>query len=91
NGAYWRAAPAISEVVIKQTKDAVAQAQMLQSGAADIAMQVDGETAKTIKGGNVVVSTIPSYNYVYIALSPGAKSNTVKLTPEVREAIAAAL
>ncbi|MFX6273727.1 ABC transporter substrate-binding protein, partial [Acinetobacter baumannii] len=51
NGAYWRAAPAISEVVIKQTKDAVAQAQMLQSGAADIAMQVDGETAKTIKGG----------------------------------------
>ncbi len=91
NGAYWRTAPALSEVVIKQTKDAVAQAQMLQSGAADIAMQVDGETAKTIKGGDVVVNTIPSYNYVYVALSPGAKSNAVKLTPEVREAIAAAL
>jgi peptide/nickel transport system substrate-binding protein len=38
-----------------------------------------------------VVEKVPSYNFVYIALSPGAKANTVKLTPEVREAISIAI
>lgn len=91
NENYWRKAPAVPEVVFRQVKDAVAQAQMLQSGAADIAMQIDPETAKTLEGSNVTVEQVPSYNYVYIALSPGAKANTVKLTPEVREAISIAI
>ena len=30
---------------------------------------------------------MPSYNFIYLALSPGAKANKVKLTPDVREAI----
>ena len=34
---------------------------------------------------------MPSFNFVYVALSPGAKGNEVKLTPEIREAIALAL
>lgn len=91
NENYWRKAPAVPEVVFRQVKDAVAQAQMLQSGAADIAMQIDPETAKTLQGSNVTVEKVPSYNFVYIALSPGAKANTVKLTPEVREAISIAI
>ena len=40
--------PPIAEIVIDETADAVSQAQMLQSGAADIAMQIDPDTAKTI-------------------------------------------
>lgn len=88
---YWRKLPAVPQVVFRQVKDAVAQAQMLQSGAADIAMQIDPETAKTLEGTSVVVERVPSYNFVYIALSPGAKANTVKLTPEVREAISLAI
>lgn len=91
NPAYWRKAAAVPEVVFRQVKDAVAQAQMLQSGSADIAMQIDPETAKTLTGPNVVVEQVPSFNFVYIALSPGAKANTVKLTPEVREAISVAI
>ncbi|WP_142781847.1 ABC transporter substrate-binding protein [Agrobacterium sp. T29] len=91
NDSYWRKAPAVPEVVFRQVKDAVAQAQMLQSGSADIAMQIDPETAKTLEGSNVTVEKVPSYNFVYIALSPGAKANTVKLTPEVREAISIAI
>ena len=34
---------------------------------------------------------MPSFNFVYVALSPGAKGNTVQLTKEVREAIGYAL
>ncbi|MCQ4628706.1 ABC transporter substrate-binding protein [Shinella sp. CPCC 100929] len=91
NENYWRKAPVLPEVIFRQVKDAVAQAQMLQSGSADIAMQIDPETAKTLEGSDVVVEKVPSYNFVYIALSPGAKANTVKLTPEVREAISIAI
>ena len=91
NDAYWSTAPAIGEVVIKQTKDAVAQAQMLESGAADIAMQIDPDTAKTISSDNVVVTTAPSFNFVYVALSPGAKDNKVPLSPKIREAVGYAL
>lgn len=91
NENYWRDKPAIGEIVIKQTKDAVAQAQMLESGAADIAMQIDPDTAKTIRSDDVVVSTVPSFNFVYVALSPGAKGNKVPLSREIREAIGYAL
>lgn len=91
NEKYWGKAPAVPEVVFRQVKDAVAQAQMLQSGSADIAMQIDPETAKTLAGSQIVVEQVPSYNFVYVALSPGAKANTFKLTPDVREAISLAI
>ena len=91
NPKYWGAKPAVDEVVIKQVKDAVTQAQMLESGAADIAMQVDPDTAKSVRSPDVKIETVPSYNFVYVALSPGAKSNKVKLTKTVREAFGHAL
>jgi peptide/nickel transport system substrate-binding protein len=91
NPNYKRSKVGISEIVIKETKDAVAQAQLLASGDADIAMQIDPDTAKTIQSDKVSISSVPSYNFVYVAISPGAKGNTVKLSKEVREAIGYAL
>ena len=91
NPNYKRTKVGVSEVVIKNTKDAVAQAQLLESGGADIAMQIDPDTAKTVKSDSVAIETVPSYNFVYVAVSPGAKGNTVKLTKEVRQAIGYAL
>ncbi|GAA5665842.1 hypothetical protein Brsp07_04349 [Brucella sp. NBRC 14130] len=91
NEKYWGEAAKVGEVVIRQVKDAVAQAQMLENGSADIAMQIDPETAKTIRNPDVKIDSIHSYNFIYIALSPGAKSNEVPLTPEVREAISTAI
>jgi len=92
NDQYWRRdVSVVPAVVFRQVKDAVAQAQMLQSGAVDIAMQVDPETAKTLRTRNVTVEHVPSYNFVYLALSPVAKSNTVQMTPQVREAISLAI
>lgn len=92
NDAYWGANKAqVPEVVIRQVKDAVAQAQMLQSGTVDIAQQIDPETAKSLEGSKVVVEKEPSLNFVYVVLSPGAKGNAVPLTPQVREAISSAI
>jgi len=91
NDAYWRAAPGVPEVVFRQVKDAVSQAQMLQSGAVDIAMQIDPETAKSLDGSDIKVDRPASFNFIYMTLSPGAKANAVPLTPEVREAISLAV
>lgn len=92
NENYWKTAPHVAAVVIRHVKDAVAQAQMLQSGSADIAQQIDPDTSKSLAGNpDITVKTEPSFNFVYLALAPGAKSNTVQLSPEVREAISLAI
>ncbi|CAN0487256.1 unnamed protein product, partial [Phaeothamnion confervicola] len=90
NPEYKRTKVAIPDIVIKHTKDAVTQAQLLESGNADIAMQIDPDTAKTLKMDNLNVETIPSYNFLYLALAPGAKG-APKLTKEIRQAIGYAL
>ena len=91
NEKYWGAKPAIRLVVIKEVKDAVSQAQMIESGMVDIATQIDTDTAKSIKSSDVVIKSLPSFNFVYVGLVPGSKNNKVPLTPKVREAIALAL
>jgi peptide/nickel transport system substrate-binding protein len=86
NPAFWGTKPAIGEVVMRQVKESASQAQMLENGAADIAMQLDPDTAKALTSPDVTYSLIPSFNFLYFALSPGAKG-APKLTPEIREAM----
>ena len=91
NDSYSGTASPFAEVVITQVQDSVSQAQALESGAADIAMQVDADTAASIGSGDVTTEIVPSFNYVYIALSPGAETGGEFLTPPVREAISLAI
>ncbi len=91
NENYWGAKPAVSQVVIREVKDAVSQAQMIESGMADIATQIDTDTAKSIKSDDVMVKSLPSFNFVYLGLIPGAKNNKVPMTLKLREAISYAL
>lgn len=91
NDSYWARKPAFAETVIRQAQDSVAQSQMLESGDADIAMQVDFDTAKSLSNPEVATEIVPSFNFLYIGLGAGAKSNAVPLTPDVREAIASAI
>lgn len=91
NDAYHGAAPAFAEVVVTQISDAVSQAQALETGQADIAMQIDPDTAQSIRSGDVVTEIVPSYNFVYVGFLPGAKGMAEVLTPEVREALALAI
>lgn len=91
NEKYWGKKPTISEIVIHETADAVSQAQALQGGSADIAMQIDPDTAKTISSPDLTLQTVPSYNFIYVVFSPGAEGNKVPLTKEVRQALAYAI
>lgn len=91
NDKYWGDKPALKEVIIKQVKDAVTQRQQLETGDADIAMQIDPDTAKKISNKSVTIKEVPSFNFVYIALSPGAKDNKIDLNPKIREAVRSAL
>ena len=91
NPNYWREAPDAETIVFREVEDAVAQMQALQSGSVDIAMQVDPDTAETVQSPEVVTELVPSFNFVYIALSPGAKDLEVELSQPVREAIASAI
>lgn len=91
NPNYKRSKVNIADVVMKHTKDAVAQAQMLESGAADVAMQIDADTAKNLPADKVTATTVPSFNFIYVAVSPGAKGNKVPLSKEIRQAISLAL
>ena len=91
NSNFWGEDAPIGEVVIKHTSAAVSQAQMLQSGAADIAMQIDPDTAKMlVDSPDITIETVPSYNFIYVVFGPGAE-NKVPLEKNVREALAYAL
>lgn len=91
NENYWGKKPAVGEFIFLQSKDAVSQTQLLESGSADIAMQVDPTTAKNITNEDIVVETKPSFNMVYLAVSPGAKNLPHPLDAKIREAIASAI
>jgi peptide/nickel transport system substrate-binding protein len=93
NKNYWRDPAPISTVVVKQAETAAAQAQMLQTGDADIAMQIDPITVKSLEGvDGVTVDTIHSFNFLYLGLAEGTTTGTTApLTADVRKAISMAI
>lgn len=89
NPNYWGPDPGpyYTTVIMKQTVNAITQGQMLTTGAADISMEIDPITAKNVSGP-VTLKRVPSYNFIYLGLIPGATSNTsVPLDPKIRQAI----
>lgn len=91
NDSYWGEEPAFSEIVVTQIQDAVSQAQALETGQVDIAMQIDPDTAQSIRSDEVTTEVVPSFNFLYIGFIPGAKGMSEVLTPEVRQALALAI
>lgn len=91
NDTYFGKLAGVSEVILQQSKGGVGQLQLVESGNADIAMQVDPTTAKGINSTDIEVNSQPSLNMVYVALSPGAKGVPVPMNGKVREAIARAI
>lgn len=89
NPKYWATPAPIKRIVVKQAETAAGQAQMLQSGDADMAMQIDPVTAKSLQGrAGLTVKTIPSFNFFWLGMSPNIKSNTqAPLNDNIRKAI----
>ncbi len=90
NDSYYGAKANFPEVIIKETPSAVTQRQQLEQGAVDIAMQLSADVAAGMSGPDVTVEQVPSFNFVYLALSEKAVGGEA-LTPAVREAIRLAL
>ena len=90
NDNYWGTKAHFPEVIMKETPQAVTQRQQLEQGAVDIAMQISSDVAKGMAGPDINVKQVKSFNYVYLALSQGAKGGQA-LTPDVRQAIRMAL
>ncbi len=87
NQNYWGDAANVKNIIIKETVEAVAQRQLLETGDADLAMQLNADLTEGI-GGGIEVENIPSFNFVYIALWPGTELNPdIDLNKEVRTAI----
>jgi peptide/nickel transport system substrate-binding protein len=94
NPHYWGPKPFFTRIVMKQTQTAASQAQLLQSGEADIAMQLNPVTAASIKGqSGITVATFPSFNVLWIGMSSEVKNQYVQgpMTLKVRKAILAAI
>lgn len=91
NDAYYGEAPDFSEIVVTQVNDAVSQLQALETGQADIAMQVDPDTAASSRTEDVETEIVPSFNYVYVGFVPGAEGMKDVLTNDVRKALSLAI
>ena len=94
NPHYWGQKPYFTRIVMKQTQTAASQAQLLQSGEANIAMQLNPVTAQSVKGqSGISVATFPSFNVLWIGMSAEPKNQYVQgpMTLKVRKAILAAI
>ncbi len=92
NDEYWGDPTPFPSVTLRQVKDATTQLQQLQQGDVDIAMQISFDSVGQLEGDeNVTTEIVDSYNYVYLALSPGAAGGEDLSDPLVREAITKAL
>jgi peptide/nickel transport system substrate-binding protein len=94
NPNYWEQKPYFSRVIMKQTTTSASQAQLLQSGEADIAMQLNPVTAASLKGtSGIKLTTIPSFNQLWIAMSAQLTNSYAPqpMSLDVRKAIADAI
>ncbi|MDQ2068201.1 ABC transporter substrate-binding protein [Xinfangfangia sp. CPCC 101601] len=91
NDSYFGDKAKVEAVTLVQSKDAASQLQLVQSGGADLAMQVDALTAAQVQDDRVKVLSMPSQALIYLALAPGAKGLDVPLNAKIRQAISHAI
>ncbi len=89
NPHFWGAKPTYAEITLVNAPTASTQAQLLQGGEVDIALNIDPTTAKTLKSDtSLTVQETPSLNLIMLCLNnktPGLSN------PRVRQAIAYAI
>jgi peptide/nickel transport system substrate-binding protein len=92
NPNYWAQQPSFDKVTVKEVSEPAAQLQQLQQGDIDIAMNVSFDSLDQLKSNpNLATSVNDSFNFVYIALSPGVPGGEALQNPKVRDAIRSAI
>ena len=85
---YWGEAPAFETVVLEDIRDASTQAQLVERGDIDIAMDIEPDTAASLEGKDgVKVVTEPSFNINYLAMNHKSKDAPELADERVRKAI----
>ena len=88
NAYYWRGEPAFSSVVFRHVPDATAQAQMLQQGDVDFAMNLDPDTAKQLEGKpGVMLDKDLSLSMIYLAFNTRPEVSEVTSNLAFRKAV----
>jgi peptide/nickel transport system substrate-binding protein len=88
NPNYWGPKANFESVTIKQVSEPAAQLQQLQQGDIDIAQNISFDSVDQVKADNNLTASIEdSYNFVYLALSPGVPGGEALMNPKVRQAI----
>lgn len=88
NENYWGTPAAFPRVTIKQVKDSSSQLQQLQQGDIDVAQQLNFDAIGQIESdANISSTTVPTFNFVYLGLAPGAADGEALKDPRVRDAV----
>jgi peptide/nickel transport system substrate-binding protein len=91
NDGYWGGPAGFEAVVFEHRPVPRDRRVALESGAADVALQLTAAMVERMEpSGDLVIVEEPSADLVYLALSPGADGGEA-LVPEVRRAIALAV
>jgi peptide/nickel transport system substrate-binding protein len=93
NPDYWGATPAFfDEIVMRDIKDVTTQRQLVESGDVDLALDIDPDTAVSMKGETGInVSILPAYDLIYLALTNNPDVNKALANPKVHRAIQLAI
>ncbi|MGI9007044.1 MAG: ABC transporter substrate-binding protein, partial [Streptosporangiaceae bacterium] len=89
NPDYWGAKPAFAQITLLDVPKASTQAQLIRGGEADLALNIDPVTAKTLQGTpDVSVQTVPSLNLIMLCLDNAAPGlGNVKVRRAIAETI----
>ncbi len=90
NPDYWRGKPSIQQVIFRPVGEAATRIAQLQTGQADIIVNVPANQVSAIeKGADTAIATVPSVRVVYVAFQTQKDGWTSN--PKFREALAHAV
>jgi peptide/nickel transport system substrate-binding protein len=88
NPNYWGDKPKYKTITFLDIRDGSTQSQLIQKGDVEIALDIDPDTAASLKSSSgVKVLSTPSFNMIYMALNNASKDNPQLADHRVRQAI----
>jgi peptide/nickel transport system substrate-binding protein len=92
NPNHWRGTPNFDSIVFKYASDATTQAQLLQQGDVDFAINLDPDTAKTLEGSaGVLLKKEISLSQVYLGFNTRPEISEVTSNVKFRQAVGYAI
>ncbi len=92
NSHYWGPRPAFAKIIFRETKDPATQKLLVQSGDADVALQLGFDQTRGLQGSpGVVVDRSGTLDYLYAAMTTNPSVSKPLSNPKVQQAVRAAI